>query len=58
MKLRDEDVWHAVWHGEHDALGEFDGTREDAIRWARDRSSRCLIFSEETSDLVPLGDDS
>src|SRR6185437_4621484 len=31
--------WHAVWQGDT-LLGEFDGTREEAVAWARSRSSR------------------
>jgi len=57
MKLRGQEVWHAVWQGEHDALGEYDGTREEAIRWARTKPCRCLIFSEEASNWVPLNSD-
>ncbi|MGQ0837852.1 hypothetical protein [Actinokineospora sp.] len=56
-RLRGQDVWHAVWQGEREALGEFDGTRTEAIAWARDKSPRCLIYSEAAGDVVPLGDD-
>jgi hypothetical protein len=50
MKMSDGS-WHAVWQGDT-LLGEFDGTREEAVAWARSRSSRCWIYSEELGDLV------
>jgi hypothetical protein len=52
MKMHDGS-WHAVWRAET-LLGEFDGTREAAIDWARSRSPRCWVYSEELGDVVPL----
>lgn len=46
--------WHAVWQGMDAALGEFDGTKDEAIAWARQRAARCLVYSEETGDVEPL----
>jgi hypothetical protein len=50
-------AWHALWEGEVDPtqpLGEFDGTREDAIAWARSRKpSEILVFDPETGKLSP-----
>jgi hypothetical protein len=52
VKLRDG-TWHAVWQSDR-LLGEFDGTREEAVEWARARSTRCWVYSEELGDLVLL----
>ena len=52
--------WHAVWDGDADPtqpLGEFDGSLEDALAWARAcRPSEILVFDPEIRDLrsVPL----
>jgi len=52
MKFSDG-TWHAVWQGD-ELLGEFDGTRDQAIAWARSRAAdRRFIYSEELGDLVP-----
>jgi hypothetical protein len=52
MKMHDGS-WHAVWKGDV-LLDEFDGTREAAIDWARRRSVRCWVYSEELADVVLL----
>jgi hypothetical protein len=50
-------AWHALWEGEADStqpLGEFDGTREDALAWARAcKPSQILVFDPETGMLNP-----
>lgn len=50
--------WHALWEGDADPtqpLGEFDGSREDAITWAHACSpSEILVFNPETKDLQPV----
>jgi hypothetical protein len=49
--------WHAVWHGADPSApaGEFDGSREDAIAWARQTGAgNVLIFDLEQNDLIPL----
>jgi hypothetical protein len=51
MKTR-AGLWHAVWQGETSVLGEFDGTKAEAVDWARERSSRCWVYSEEHDDLI------
>lgn len=53
MKMR-SGSWHAIWQGENSILDEFDGPREDAINWARQRSPRCWVYSEELGDVAPL----
>ncbi len=49
--------WHALWEGEVDPtqpLGEFDGTREDALAWARScKPSEILVFDPDTGTLNP-----
>jgi hypothetical protein len=55
MKLRDGS-WHAVLQGPAAAPEEFVGTRQDAIDWARRRSSRCWVYSEERGDVELLDD--
>lgn len=55
MLLRDG-TWHASWQG-RELLGEFDGTRAEAVAWARERCERVLVYSEELGDLVPLTDE-
>jgi hypothetical protein len=49
--------WHAIWQGEEAVLDEFDGTQQDAIDWARQRSARCWVYSEELGDVVLLDAD-
>lgn len=49
--------WNAVWQGETSALGEFEGTKQDAIDWARQRSDRCWVYSEELDKMVLLDPD-
>jgi hypothetical protein len=56
MYIADDDVWRAVWGGRH-FLGEFEGTREDAIVWARDRCKIIRIYSLSERDIVDLGAD-
>jgi hypothetical protein len=51
--------WHAVWFGPgiRDGLhGEFDGSREDAIAWSRQRCTDILIWSPEHQDVIALED--
>ncbi|TDV51066.1 hypothetical protein [Actinophytocola oryzae] len=55
-KLRDG-RWHAVWQGAYRLLAEFDGTRDEAVAWARARSPRCWVYDEELGDVVLLEDD-
>ena len=43
--------WEAVW-GADSLLGEFQGTREDAIAWALQHSTNCWVYSEELHDVV------
>jgi hypothetical protein len=47
--------WHAVWQGDADPtqpLGEFDGTRGDALAWARACCpSEILVYDPEIGDL-------
>lgn len=60
MPDRDRMSWGAVWQGggENKPLGEFDGGRDEAIAWARQRSNLIMIFSEKAQDLVRLPPDS
>ena len=49
--------WHAVWQGAdpNAPAGEFDGSRDDAIAWARQTGAgNILIYDMEEKDLVPL----
>jgi hypothetical protein len=46
--------FHAVWQGRAGLLGEFDGTREEAVAWARRRSKRCFLYTRAPGDLMPL----
>lgn len=52
MKTRG-DTWYAVWQGKDSILEEFEGTRRDAIMWARQRAARGWVYSEELGDVVP-----
>jgi len=56
VKLSDGS-WHAIWQSKDGLLGEFDGTEPDAIAWARQRSTRCWVYSEAVGDLVLLDPD-
>lgn len=47
------DVWQAVW-GDRQLLGEFEGTRTDAIAWARERCETIRIYSLTKRDIVEL----
>lgn len=52
---RHDQLWSAVWQSSDGLLGSFEeGTREDAIAWARARCDTVFIFSPELGDLVPL----
>jgi hypothetical protein len=53
MKMTDGS-WHAVWRHGSGVLAEFDGPRQRAIDWARSRSPRCWVYSEELAEMVPL----
>jgi hypothetical protein len=55
MKMRDGS-WRAIWQGPSAVLGEFTGSRQDSIAWARQRSRRCWVYSEERGDVVLLDD--
>jgi hypothetical protein len=46
--------FHAVWQGKAGLLGEFDGTKEEAIAWAKERSSRCFLYTRAAGDLERL----
>ncbi|HEX8093617.1 hypothetical protein [Jatrophihabitans sp.] len=52
----DEDTWQAVWGGRQQ-LGEFEGTREEAIAWARERCDTIRIYSLIQRDIVDLAPD-
>lgn len=52
----DDDTWQAVWGG-RELLGEFEGTREEAIAWARERCDTIRIYSLSEGDIVDLGPD-
>jgi hypothetical protein len=54
MYIADEGVWQAVWGDRHE-LGEFEGTREEAIAWARERCETIRIYSLAEHDIVDLG---
>lgn len=56
MYIADEDVWQAVW-GDRQLLGEFEGTREEAIAWARKRCDIIRIYSLTKRDIVELAPD-
>ena len=56
MYIADEDAWQAVW-GDRQQLGEFEGTREEAIAWARERCEVIRIYSMSERDIVKLGPD-
>jgi hypothetical protein len=49
--MKTDDGWEAVW-GAGTLLGEFQGSREDAIAWALQRSTNCWVYSEELRDVV------
>lgn len=53
MYVDDEDVWEAVW-GDKKLLGEFAGTREQAIAWARERCGTIRIYSLTKRDIIEL----
>lgn len=55
-----KDVWLAWWTDKISLLGEFEGTREQAIAWARERSDNIRICSDpddENAPAVELGPD-
>jgi hypothetical protein len=56
MYIADEDVWQAVW-GDRQQLGEREGTRQEAIAWARERCETIRIYSLAERDIVDLGPD-
>ncbi|HST47721.1 hypothetical protein [Jatrophihabitans sp.] len=53
MYFADDDTWQAVWGG-REQLGEFEGTREEAIAWARERCNTIRIYSPSEGDIVDL----
>jgi hypothetical protein len=53
MYIADEDVWQAVW-GDRQQLGEFEGTRDQAIAWARERCETIRIYSLSEGGIVDL----
>ena len=54
---RDGEVWCALWLGRRAALGEFEGPRTAALEWARQRSPRCWILSDDLSEVARLDTD-
>ena len=50
--------WHALWEGPSSPsapLGEFDGSREDALAWARNTGApQVLIYDPDIRDLVEV----
>jgi hypothetical protein len=56
MYISDEASWQAVW-ADRNLLGEFEGTREAAIAWARERCEIIRIYSLTERDVVDLGPD-
>ena len=56
MYIADDDVWQAVW-GDRQQLGEFEGTRDAAIAWARERCNFIRIYSLSEQDIVDLEPD-
>lgn len=53
-------VWRAWWTDKISLLGSFEGTREQAIAWSRERSDNIRICSDPDDDdalLVELGPD-
>ena len=54
------DTWHAWWTDKVSVLGKLEGTREQVIAWARERSDNIRICSDphdEDALLVELGPD-
>ena len=47
------DTWSAWWTDSISLLGRFDGTREQAIAWARERSDNIRICSDPHDDNAP-----
>lgn len=56
MYFADEGIWQAVWGG-REQLGEFAGTREEAVAWARERCDTIRIYSPSENDIVELRPD-
>jgi hypothetical protein len=64
MAMRDvprsdeESYWHALWEGEANSsqpLGEFDGTYEEALAWAKARRpTETWVYDLELRDIVRL----
>lgn len=50
-------TWHAIWQGKSGLLGEFDGGKQEAIEWARQRSPRSWIYTRAVGDYVRLDPD-
>lgn len=50
--------WRALWEGDaspHAPLGEFNGTLDDALRWARARQpNELLVYDPATRELVQV----
>jgi hypothetical protein len=56
MPIRHQATWRALKEGpggEQD-LDSFEGTREEAVEWAKQRPGGILIYDEEVRDLVVL----
>jgi hypothetical protein len=53
-------AWWAVWTDKISLLDDFEGTRAEAIAWARERSDDIRICADPydvTAPMVPLGPD-
>ncbi|MDQ1742912.1 MAG: hypothetical protein QOE23_1251 [Pseudonocardiales bacterium] len=54
------DAWWAVWTDKISLLGDFEGTRAEAIAWARERCDNIRICADPidyTAPMVQLGPD-
>lgn len=49
--------WSASWQKDDGVAGEYQGSRDDAISWAKLRTNRVWIYSEEVGDLVLVTSD-
>jgi len=55
-----QDIWRAFWTDKISLLGRFEGTREQAIAWARKRCDAthiCADPDDENAQLIQLGPD-
>ena len=62
VSIMPSDMWHmaglwtATWNGVA-LLGEFEGTHDEAVAWARERSEIVYLFSVVTDDVHLLAPD-